>query len=245
MNLVRAALITTGILAVMVSCAPGPEAVRMGTEGFYPPYNFLDQDGEIAGFERDLGDELCRRADLECTWVLNDWESIIPNLVAGEYDAIMAGMGITEERDRVIDFTQPYVPPSPSVYLARAGAAEQVVDGVIAVQVATIQADYLSQNGVSIREYALAEELVAAVLEGEVDAALIDLEFAQDSLAGREDRLTIVGPEVILDMGVGIGLREGDDRLRDKLNRAIDSMKEDGSLNGLIGEWFGAQAPKF
>ena len=100
-----------------LSCG-GPEAVRMGTEGAYPPYNFIDDEGEVDGFERELGDELCRRADLECTWVTNDWDSIIPNLVAGDYDTILAGMSITDERDEVIDFTQSYFPPGQSVYLA-------------------------------------------------------------------------------------------------------------------------------
>ena len=214
-------------------------------ERFYPPYNFIDEDGEVAGFERELGDELCRRSDLECTWVLNDWETIIPNLVAGNYDTIMAGMGINDERDEVIDFTQPYIRPSPSVYIVWSGASEEVVNGTIAAQVATLQAEYLSQAGGSLREYGLAEELVSAVLNGDVDAALVDSEFANDSLAANDGKLTILGPEVILSVGAGIGVREGDDELREKLNGAIESMKEDGSLNGLIEKWFGADTPTF
>ena len=90
----------------------------MGTEGAYPPYNFINDDGEIDGFERALGDELCRRANLECIWVTNEWESIIANLVAGDYDTILAGMSITDERDETIDFTQAYIPPSASVYVS-------------------------------------------------------------------------------------------------------------------------------
>lgn len=58
-----------------------------------------------------MGDELCKRAELTCEWVKNDWDSIIPNLVSGNYDTIMAGMSITDERDEVIDFTQDYFPP--------------------------------------------------------------------------------------------------------------------------------------
>ena len=157
-----------------MSCG-GPEAVRMGTEGAYPPYNFIDDEGEVDGFERELGDELCRRADLECTWVTNDWDSIIPNLVAGDYDTILAGMSITDERDEVIDFTQPYFPPGQSVHLALAGAGGDVVDGKVAAQVATVQADHLSQSGATLLEYELAPEVVSAVLSGEADAALVDL----------------------------------------------------------------------
>src|SRR5699024_12190319 len=96
--------------------------IRMGTEGAYPPYNFINDQGEVDGFERAVGDELCKRAGLECTWVTTDWDSIIPNLVSGNYDTIMAGMSITPERDEVIDFTQAYIPVQPSAYMARAGS---------------------------------------------------------------------------------------------------------------------------
>ena len=231
-----------------VPITKGPRAlgvVRMGTEGFYPPYNFLNESGEVDGFERELGDELCRRAKLECVWVTNEWETIIPNLLAGDYDTIMAGMSITEERDRLIDFTQPYIPPTPSVYIALAGAGPEAVDGRVAAQTATIHADYLVGLGATLLEYDLAEELVAAVLSGEADAALVDREFAQQHIAEHGDRLAVVGPEVALGSGVGIGVREDDTALKDRLGRAIASMKEDGSLNDLIRKWFGADAETF
>ena len=122
------------LLAVSLACSEAPEAVRMGTEGAYPPYNFINDDGEVDGFERELGDELCRRANLTCTWVTNDWDTIISNLVAGDYDAIIAGMSITVERDEIIDFSQPYLPPSASVYLAVAGAGDDAVNGKVAAQ---------------------------------------------------------------------------------------------------------------
>ena len=148
----------------------------MGTEGAYPPFNVINEDGEVDGFERELGDELCRRANLECTWVTNEWDTIIPNLVDGQYDTILAGMSITEERDEVIDFTQPYFPPSASVYLAVAGAGDAAVNGTVGAQVATVQAAYLAdQAGATLLEYELASEPIAAVLSGEADAALVDI----------------------------------------------------------------------
>ena len=131
------------VAVVSVSCG-GSDTVRMGTEGAYPPFNFINDDGEIDGLERELGDELCRRADLECEWVTNEWDSMIPNLLDGKYDTILAGMSITDERDEVIDFTQPYVPPVPSVYMALAEAGDDAVSGRVAAQTATVQADFLT-----------------------------------------------------------------------------------------------------
>ena len=131
-KMVRLVFAIAVLMSFCLSCIGGPEVVRMGTEGAYPPYNFINDKGEVDGFERELGDELCRRADLECVWVTNEWDSIIPNLAEGKYDTIMAGMSITDERDEVIDFTQPYIPPSPSVYVARAGASDEAVAGRVA-----------------------------------------------------------------------------------------------------------------
>ena len=248
MNVIKPVLAIASLallLAGSLSCSGGDDAVRLATEGAYPPYNFLNEDGEIDGLERELGDELCRRAGLECTWVTNDWDSTISNLVAGDFDAVLTGMSITDERDAVIDFTQPYLPPSPSVYVALAGAGDGAVNGKVAAQVATIQADHLSGSGATLREYATAPELVAAILSGEVDAALVDGAFASDSIAESGGRLTLVGPEVLLDSGVGVGIREGDHRLQGKLDRAISELKADGSLNALIKKWLGPAAETF
>ena len=113
----KSLIFTTAALAIVAGSAFA-QTVRMGTEGAYPPYNFINDSGEVDGFERELGDELCARAELTCEWVKNDWDSIIPNLVSSNYDTIMAGMSITDERDEVIDFTQDYYPPTESAYVA-------------------------------------------------------------------------------------------------------------------------------
>ena len=239
----RLAIAAAMLISICLSC--GADAVKMGTEGAYPPYSFVNDAGEVDGFERELGDELCRRADLECTWVTNEWDTIIPNLVEGKYDTIMAGMSITAERDEVIDFTQPYFPPIPSVYIALAGAGDEAVDGTVAAQVATIHADHLSDVGSTLVEYDLAEDLIEAVLKGETDAALVDREFAHESMAANEGKLAVVGPDVPLDSGIGIGVREDDGELRQKLDQAIAAMKEDGSLNVLIKKWFDDDAETF
>jgi len=115
------------VIAAGAAFAGSHSVVRMGTEGAYPPWNFINDSGEVDGFERELGDELCKRAELTCEWVTNEWDSIIPNLVSGNYDAIIAGMSITDERDAVIDFTQAYTPPDPSNYLAASEDADLMV----------------------------------------------------------------------------------------------------------------------
>ena len=74
---------------------------------------------------------------------------------------------------------------------------------------------------------------------------MVDLEFARESMAENEGKLALVGPRVMLDSGTGVGVREDDGPLKDKLDKAIAAMKEDGSLNDLIEKWFGPDAEKF
>ena len=243
--MMKLALVIAALLVVSLACGGSAREVRMGTEGAYPPYAFINDEGELDGFEREMGDELCQRAELKCSWVINEWDTIIPNLLAGDYDIIIAAMSITDEREEVIDFSQPYLPPSPSVYIALAGAGDVAVSGKVAAQTETIHSDHLTQSGVDLVVYEVADEVVAAVLSGEADSALVDEEFGHDRIAESGGKLALVGPEVTLDKGIGVGIREEDGDLKAKLNDAIDSMKQDGSLNDLIEKWFDEDAKKF
>jgi polar amino acid transport system substrate-binding protein len=232
-------LLTSAAFAVIAGAAFADGhgmVVRMGTEGAYPPYNYLDDNGEVAGFERDLGDELCARAELTCEWVTNDWDSIIPNLVSGNYDTIIAGMSITAERDEVIDFTQNYTQPDPSAYLAMDGMGVDLMGGVIAAQANTIQAAFIADSGATLLEFATPEETIAAVRNGEADAVLADRAYLQP-IADSDAELALIGQNVMIGGGVGMGLRESDTELKEKFDAAIQSMKDDGSLNALIAQW--------
>jgi polar amino acid transport system substrate-binding protein len=234
-------LIIAAALAAF-STAATADTVRMGTEGAYPPYNFINDDGEVDGLERELGDLLCEIAGLDCVWVTNDWDSIIPNLVSGNYDTIIAGMSITDERDEVIDFTQEYVPSDPSSYMALAGASADIVSGVIAAQTSTIQASYIASSGATVVEFATPDETVAAVRSGEVDAVLADRAFLADIVAESNGELIFVGADVSIGGGVGIGVRESDAELKAALNAAIDVLKADGRLNEMVKRWLDIDA---
>ena len=222
-------------LGVGLAHAGSHSVIRMGTEGAYPPWNFLNDAGEVDGFERELGDELCQRAELTCEWVTNDWDSIIPNLVSGNYDTIIAGMSITAERDQVIDFTQNYSQPDPSAYLAMSEDVD-VEGAVLAAQTNTIQAAFIAEKGWTLVEFATPEETIAAVRNGEADAVLADQSYLTPIEAEDADLVFLARTELI-GGGVGMGIRESDTELKEKFNMAIQSMKDDGSLNALIEKW--------
>ncbi len=238
-----ALLLAIALMLSLVACGRA-DPVVIATTGDYHPFDFINDEGEIDGLERELGDELCRRAELECEWVLNDWEDMIPDLVAGEFDAILAGMSITEKREELIDFTEAYYPPTPSVYVAKAGAGDAAAEGTIGAAADTIYSDYFTASGRPFVSLDASVDNVDAVLDGRVDAVLVDHGYGVERLAEYEGQLEIVGPSVLLDRGLGIGVRKGSE-LKSKLDKALASMKADGSLNAIILRWVGEDAATF
>lgn len=229
---------TLALTAGLAAAAP----VRIASEGAYPPFNLVNDKGDLDGFDIAVGNEICKRAELECVWVKNDWDSILPNLKSSNYDAIMAGMSITDERKQEIDFTQNYFPPTASAYAALSADANIGDGAVVAAQTATIQASYVAELGATLLEFATPDETVAAVRNGEADAVFADKDFLEPAVTESNGELSWVGENVPLGGGIGVGVRQSDTELRDKMDAAIASMKEDGTLNGIIDAWFGEGA---
>ena len=180
--------------------------VTIATEGAYEPWNFVQPDGKLAGFEIDLAHDLCTKMKVECTIVQNDWDGMIPALTAGKFDAIMAGMSITAKRLQVIDFSSAYAAgPSGFMVPKKSPLADLPGKGdilnmskddaetkaiiakmhdmlkgkSIGVQVATIQAAFVDKyfkDVATIQEYKTAEEN-----DLDLEAGRIDASFAEDS----------------------------------------------------------------
>jgi len=100
------------LLAAFMSAFPvwaeGERALSIATEGASPPWDGTDANGELYGYDVDVGRELCRRINIKCSFVAQDWDGIIPALVVGKFDVIMSGMAITEKRKQSIAFSAPY-----------------------------------------------------------------------------------------------------------------------------------------
>ena len=250
--------------------------IRIATEGAYPPWNATDSSGELVGFEVDLAKELCQRMDAECEIVAQDWEGIIPALQAGKYDAIMAGMSITDERQQVIDFTQSYW-TTPAYFavlkdseLAKADlpqdtldlssvepdeqaaidALKETLDGkAVGVQVATIHANFLENelgDVVEVRKYDTQENLDLDLQAGRIDAALADMSYWKPLLETEKGQdFTLIGPGLAkgpFGEGVGVGVRKENEDLRAMFDKAIEEVREDGTLSKLGQKWFGFDA---
>lgn len=181
--------------------------IRIATEGAYAPWNFTDSSGKLVGFELDLAMDLCTRMNAECEIVAQAWDGIIPALQAGKYDAIMAGMSITDKRKKVITFSRDYaatparfvVPETSamanfktsidSMNLQEVSASEQAaIDDIVSqfsgktigVQGATTHENFLREylgNNVKIRTYDTQENVDLDLQAGRMDAALASMSY--------------------------------------------------------------------
>ncbi len=243
-------LASLGVAATLVSGVAFAENVRIGTEGAYAPWNYIDDAGKLAGFEIELGAELCKKAGVSCEFVQNEWDSIIPNLVAGNYDMIMAGMSITDERKQTIDFSEAYFPPDPSKYIAMKGTNPNFsnLSGTrIGVQGATIQSAYAEENfsgNNTIVAYETPDQSVADLMAGNIDVLLADGSFLQQFVDNSGGAVNFVGPDVMIGGGVGIGMRKTDKDLAMKMGKALEAAKKDGTVDRLIKKYFD-QGPFF
>ena len=242
-RLAAAVLLAAALAALLAACSR-TEQVVIATDGNYHPFNFINDAGEIDGMEKEMGDELCKRADFECEWVLNDWEDMIPDVVAEEYDIILAGMSITAKREETIDFTEAYYPPTPSVYLVRAGEGDAALQGDIGATANTIYSDYFTAQDTPFTSFSGDFDLAEVLLAGEVDTVLVDHGYGVEKVAEFEGQLELAGPTVPLDRGLGMGVRKGY-ALMDRLEEALASMKEDGTLNALLIKWLGEDTATF
>jgi polar amino acid transport system substrate-binding protein len=237
-------ILAAAALLALSGSAFAQDTVRLGSEGAYPPYNFVDENGKLGGFDIDVGNEACKRAGLTCEWVVNEWDTIIPNLIAGNYDVILAGMSITDERKKTIAFTQEYFPNDPSTFVALAGKTIDIDNpsGLkIGAQGATIQAQWLEENlkaTNTILSYETPDQALADLNAGNLDAILADTSYLAETVAGSSGALVLLPRQVVIGSGVGAGLRQTDTDLLKKMDDALTAMKADGTLDALITLYF-------
>ncbi len=223
---------------------PAPERVRIGVDPGYPPFSEIDEAGRLKGFDIDIALALCARMKVACTLVRQNWEGLIPALLAGKFDAIVSSMSITEKRRRWVAFTDKYY-SSVVRFVARKGSGfdpAAPTGRTLGAARATIASDWLEQNlsGVAaIRQFTDQDTMFEALAAGDVDALFGDaLGFWRwlESPAGAG--FTFVGDGYRLDEGIGIAVRKEDDTLREKLNRAIEAVRADGAYEELNARYF-------
>jgi octopine/nopaline transport system substrate-binding protein len=197
-------LILLSLSLLSLTTISNAKSIRIGTEGAYPPWNNLNSAGDLEGAEIDFGNEACSRMDVDCEWVTQDWDGIIPALLQGKYDIIIAGMSITEERKEKVNFTNGYMTDgarfavmkgsgladlniASKVNLNNAGGKEQAAIGqliaamqgaTVCVQSSTIHQNFLEKHmsgAVKVKLYQSVDDHNLDLRAGRCDAVLADV----------------------------------------------------------------------
>ncbi|MDV2856381.1 MULTISPECIES: ABC transporter substrate-binding protein [Oceanimonas] len=243
--------------AVMAALATGAvqakewKTVRFGIEGAYPPFSWTDENGELQGFDVDMANALCEQMQVQCKLVAQDWDGIIPALLARKYDAIIAAMSITEERKRTVDFTGKYA-LVPNKFVAPKGSdfelsKEGLAGKKVGVQIATTHDKYLTDNfgkDVELVRYGNADDAYLDLKAGRVNYVFLDATAIEEGLLNKEggDAFEFVGPSVTDEQwfgeGFGIAVRKQDKDLKEMLNKAILELRENGKYQEVNNKYF-------
>lgn len=218
-------------------------SITFATEGAYKPFNYVDSEGKLVGFDVDIANALCEKMNAKCDIVAQDWDGIIPGLIAKKYDAIIAGMSITEERSKVIGFSEPYFINS-LVYLGKKSDAVDtayLTKRSIGAQRSTVASQYLEDNlseNNDIKLYDSQENAYLDLAVGRTTLLLSDKIPALDWLKTKEGSdFELKGNEIDIDDKLAIAVRKGD-ALKAKLDAALSEIKQDGTYQKISDSYF-------
>lgn len=223
--------------------------LRIGTEGAYPPFNFVDDKGQLSGFDVDIAKALCSEMKVECQFVAVPWVDIIDDLEAGKFDLMVASMAYTEERAKRIAFSDPYY-RSHAVFVGDAKTfhdirPEALAGARIAAGAGTMHADYLQKVYAAKNTILITKdqpEAQAALQEGKVDLILADAIDLMSYLDSSEDaRFEFIGDPVtndLLQSTSHITARKEDGALLEDVNAALKRIRLNGVYDRVNDAYF-------
>ncbi len=223
--------------------------IRVGTEGAYKPFNYIDSNGELQGFDVEIAKALCEEMKSECSFVAQDWDGIIPALLAKKYDVIIASMSITEERKKQVAFTDKYY-NTPARFVAKkdSGISDTSPAGLkgktLGAQSSTTHSSFLEDNykDSTVKLYATQDEANADLAAGRLDAVLADSVVILDWLNGDGSCCEHVGDNYTdakwFGDGAGMAVRQEDTALVEKLNTALAAILSNGKYKEINDKYF-------
>jgi lysine-arginine-ornithine-binding protein len=226
------------------------EQLRIANEGEYPPFNLTNAKGQLEGFDIDIANAICQAMKVEPVFVVQDWNGIIPGLLAKKYDCIISSMSITEERKKQVDFTDPYYQvPARFVTKTDSGlivSKEGLKGKRVGVQRATTYANYLEgelAGVVQIVYYDNIESHNMDLASGRLDAVLGQAYLMGKWLESPEGKgFGFVGDPVsdpkYIGYGAGIAVRKDDQKLRERINAALHQIIADGTHKRIASKYF-------
>ncbi len=240
--------LTTALLLTLLAVSPtlGDDAdtLRIGVNPDYPPFSGIDESGRLSGFDIDIARAMCEHLHVDCTLVAQEWEGMIPELRAGTFDAIVASMSITDERRRLVAFTDRYYRTAVRFVARKDSDFDPATPAgrTIGAWADSIASAWLQENVsdvAALRMFSGQDEFLRALTMGDVDALFGDaLGFWMWLQTPEGADFAFFGDGHHLDEGIGIAVRKEDDALRLRLNQAIESIVSDGTYQKINARYF-------
>lgn len=227
-------------LALPVLSSPAAaDAIRIGTESGYPPYMSLDAAGRLQGYDKDLGDLICTMIEADCTWTDAAFDSLLPDLAAGQYDLVIAALAASPERQLTVDFSAPYMTGGENIGVFAGLNPGQPLDTArIGVQAGTIHAQHLIDTGRNVTLFPSNDAALDALMRREVDLVFTSDLVLRDAFERRYPALRRVAEEAVQAWDTAVAVRKGAGTLLDRVNLAIETLRVNGMLDQLEDKWF-------
>ena len=219
--------------------------LTVGLEGTYPPFNFVDENNNMAGFDVDISNEIASRLGVTTEYVGSSWASLIGGLQVDKFDVIIAQMSITEERQQSVDFTRPYV-VSGAVLISRVGddrfsELQDISGHKVGVGIGTtFETVARSVDGADVRTYDSFQAYAQELVTGRVDVIINDQLTAGFAIVDQGLPMEITSGLVSEDV-IGIAVKKGNEGFVETLDGILNDMIADGTYREIFMKWFGTE----
>lgn len=237
-------IIATVLAGISVS-ASAAETIRFAAEASYPPFEFMDANNQMQGFDIDLANAICKQMKATCTFTNQSFDSLIPSLKFKRIDAVISGMDITAERQKQVAFTAPYYDNS-ALFIAEKGKVADIAalkGKRVGMQNGSTHQKYLQEKHPEITPvpYDSYQNAILDLKNGRLDAVFGDTAVVNEWLK-QNAALAAVGDKVTdpnyFGTGLGIAVRQNNAELLNQFNAALNQLKQDGTYKTIYSKWF-------
>ncbi|PFG64640.1 amino acid ABC transporter substrate-binding protein, PAAT family [Thioclava sp. ES.031] len=218
--------------------------IRIAMSGAYPPFNFINEENQVVGFDPAIGEEIAKRMGLKTEIITTAWDGIIGGLLANKYDAIVGSMSITPERAKVVDFVGPYYRMRRGIFVAKDSKITSLDDlktATVGVTLGETHEQWARDQGYNVRTYKGLPELMLELENNRVDAIVNDDIPVLLAIKKKDSGIK----QLKVDLGgtadqAGIAIRQGNPELHKAMQDALDAMMADGTYEKIAMKWIGS-----
>ncbi|WP_455481229.1 transporter substrate-binding domain-containing protein [Bartonella sp. B12(2025)] len=236
------------IISTTLFASANAKTLKIASDASYPPFSYIDSNNKLQGFDIDISHALCKKMNVECTIITQDFEGMIPGLLAKKYDAIVSSLSPTQERLQKIDFTDPYYNTALAVIVTKDSEVKEISTEAfkgknLGVQSNTTQAayaeDHYASKGVNIKLYPTAIEVSRDLLSRRLDVVIFDKLHALNWLKNEgKNCCQLLGTLEKTTFPIAIAIRQNNSDLKNKFNEAIKEIRLDGTYDKIVKKYF-------